>query len=657
MGKPRCFKQTNTCSWFRYIFAVIQFIFLLLIFLCENIVSLLTFILSLGCKYYTTQWQWYTALNVIDSHLIDDINLHRKSSIKNTIQPATIALSPIHSGSASAKQKVSTNPSSPDSTSNLNTTTTTTRTTPRTTTTKICDGTIRVLTQNLWIHYLAPSPCKSKRLEAFINYLKDLKRKNELYDVLILQEIFGIRFGLWIRCSHLRYLVFELRKLGYIYHTKPSGILPYFGQNGGVMIFSLHSMNYNNIEKYRNSDERMLRKGYAIATIKIDINQVKYNRLDLQKQKQKHSTAGPVIPSSSNDDNNNNKNTKRKLFSKKKGKTDNTPTIQENEVSNGTAAYKSQPRELNLHSRMNVATEEADDEDDDDDEDEDEDNQDNQDDESNNIAILVENAADGDIIYSDEEAEAQEDRKPIEAQYYYVCCGTGHCDPYRVNIILSQIEQFANAMLHRFDAYLHERKDNHNDISDSDNNNNNNNNNNNSHNDAFLDMIVGGDFNTRNLELQQGLRRTFAKIGNGSISRSWENDDTDGSSGGSTQLTKKHKNIDKNRNRHSGETTSRNGMQNVWEMSLYAENENKLSNVTYRSIYITKCKLWLSILSCGLIELPSLENVQYKYGHCLDHILTNIDENRIVDIRVVDTRWKNVFVSDHMGVMMQFRLP
>eukprot|EP01084_Bolivina_argentea_P017823 33250_1 len=82
---------------------------------------------------------------------------------------------------------------------------------------------IRILTQNLWVHFLAPSPCKRQRIKAFIQFLSETQNN---YDILIIQEIFGLRFGAWIRCNDLEYLVCELYKLGYIYYTKPTGALP-----------------------------------------------------------------------------------------------------------------------------------------------------------------------------------------------------------------------------------------------------------------------------------------------------------------------------------------------------------------------------------------------------------------------------------------------
>ncbi len=33
--------------------------------------------------------------------------------------------------------------------------------------------TIKILTQNLWVHYLAPSPCKRDRIKAFIQFLSE----------------------------------------------------------------------------------------------------------------------------------------------------------------------------------------------------------------------------------------------------------------------------------------------------------------------------------------------------------------------------------------------------------------------------------------------------------------------------------------------------
>ena len=82
-----------------------------------------------------------------------------------------------------------------------------------------------------------------------------------------------------------------------------------------------------------------------------------------------------------------------------------------------------------------------------------------------------------------------------------------------------------------------------------------------------------------------------------------------------------------------------------------------MNNVTFRSTYLSKCRVWMSVLLCGALKLPSLRNVTYLSGYCLDHILTNIEEKRVKNVAVVDSRFGDVFVSDHMGVELEITLP
>ena len=207
------------------LYATFTLLRLLLMFVLENALSLITFVLTIGLYYYESKWQFHTKLTNLESRTMD--NTYNKKNENNE---------------SMKKERIS------------------------------------ILSQNLWIHYFAPSPQKDVRLRAFILHLKSLEKGNKLYDILILQEIFAIRFGLFIRGTHLIYLIKELNKLGYIYHTNPNGILPYFGQNGGIMIFSLYPLySYSiNINSFSKRDEYVLRKGYAIATCKIND---KYNIL------------------------------------------------------------------------------------------------------------------------------------------------------------------------------------------------------------------------------------------------------------------------------------------------------------------------------------------------------------------------------------------
>jgi len=309
---------------------IAQIILLLIYLLIETSITLLTFILTLGQYYYHSRWHWYGRLQLLDSSnplLLDTesrtVSTSPKSPALALIEMAKqkgngtpkqrYTLSPQHdddesrsdhyphhselaanlsnhdglhpvelvhsehpkivndpslndvdirykevdpqNGHQNGSQNASTNSMNPCSQSPGSLS-------PRT-------KTINILTQNLWIHYLAPAPSKRKRLRAFIDFLRDHHRE---YDVLIIQEIFGLRLGCFVRCNELEFLVKSLYKMGYVHCTKPSGVLPVFGQNGGIMLFSKFPLQFDDVWTFRRSDELMLRKGFAIAIANVPLH-------------------------------------------------------------------------------------------------------------------------------------------------------------------------------------------------------------------------------------------------------------------------------------------------------------------------------------------------------------------------------------------------
>ena len=425
---------------------ICQFILILLYFIIENLLTIVTFILSLSLCYYRPRWKPYTRLeNIINSNNPLQNNKSKKRISQKSVA-VPLATAPTNDEDDDEEDE---DDSKGYDIRYAQDTENETKQAEDSSMTKYKQ--IKVLTQNLWVHYLAPSPTKRVRLEAFISFLK---QKHNNYDILIIQEIFGLRLGCFIRCNDLEFLVTELFKIGYIHHTKPSGNLPYFGQNGGIALFSKYPFIYDDVFRFERSDEIMLRKGFAIGITKIPLS--------------------------------------------------------------------------------------GDDHDD-------------------------------------------------KTKYHYLCIGTGHCDPYRPNVILSQIKQFSTQIKYQYDIY--KKKVNN-----------------------KIDIIVGGDFNTRNKVLTQGLRDYFEDI----IS-----------------------------------------MYNTWTLVTSDREQWNKELVTYRNAYLPKYRVWLSILSCGLCKLPSLREVQGKYlkGYCLDHIMTNIDKSRIENVSVVDSRYKDVFVSDHMGVELMIKIP
>ena len=100
-------------------------------------------------------------------------------------------------------------------------------------------------------------------------------------------------------------------------------------------------------------------------------------------------------------------------------------------------------------------------------------------------------------------------------------------------------------------------------------------------------------------------------------------------------------------------------MYNAWTLISDDREQWNKQLVTYRNAYLSKYKVWAAILTCGLCKLPSLNEVTGKYvqGYCLDHLLTNMDKTMVEDISVVDSRFQDVFVSDHLGVELVMKIP
>lgn len=484
----RLFKQTNFCSCFRYVFAVIQFIWLSCFIFFETLISLFTFIITLGCchsHYYQFRWKWFS-------------NLH---SLNEYSGESKFKLCPNES---ITELQVYPHPQKPSPMKN-----------------ESRNGTFSVLSQNLWCHYLAPTPCKRERIETFVKYLK-----LHHYDALIIQEIFGVRFAFWMRCPQLQFLTQELHALGFLFHTRTSGYLPYFGQNGGVMLFSRYPFINTFVEKFTITDELMLRKGFAVGIIQYPSSSTIMDEND-------------IIP---------NKNETQNV--------PNMPLMEVHQNSHSLPSDSSSSGNTTAHTSLVHHS--------------------SSDSQTNKYIA--------DIPKESEITSVNNDR--------YLCFGTAHCDPYRVSIILKQFAEFAHGV-----SAISGKLDN-------------------------VDIIVGGDFNTRNEKLMHGLNEYLENISD--------------------------------------------GMYNLWsikEQVTHHPRYNELkdskvwnaNNITYRSTFLRKSRVWLSIISCGYISLPDLQNVEYgSVGHCLDHIYTNIDSKKAVSVNVVDTRINEVFVSDHMGVEFEF---
>eukprot|EP01084_Bolivina_argentea_P190777 327740_1 len=98
-------------------------------------------------------------------------------------------------------------------------------------------NTVTILSQNLWCVFLIGGSNRRARLQLFIKKIDD-----EEPDIICLQEmnLFGI--GFLIVCGDYLFLERELFKRGFIYHTDPKLLTPYFGSSSGLVVFSKYKI-------------------------------------------------------------------------------------------------------------------------------------------------------------------------------------------------------------------------------------------------------------------------------------------------------------------------------------------------------------------------------------------------------------------------------
>ena len=121
---------------------------------------------------------------------------------------------------------------------------------------------IRILSQNLWLHYLVSSPQKKDRLLDFLSVIAQ-------FDVLCLQEVFTLRF-LGMKVASLKdWLIQEARQLGFLFWTDSGST--WIGQDSGLLILSRYPImrsSYLTFNSFALS-ELPNAKGALFATIEI----------------------------------------------------------------------------------------------------------------------------------------------------------------------------------------------------------------------------------------------------------------------------------------------------------------------------------------------------------------------------------------------------
>ena len=136
--------------------------------------------------------------------------------------------------------------------------------------------TLKVLTQNIWCHYLAKiGPNVESRLKTFIQGAQS-------YDIVLLQELFVHKMGFYDRTHLAKLAVKEFKLVGFKYHTSFYETAPnFYGQSSGVVIFSRLPITQTHHVAFKDVGEHFTNKGFVLAEIRHNKRMVQVCSLHL----------------------------------------------------------------------------------------------------------------------------------------------------------------------------------------------------------------------------------------------------------------------------------------------------------------------------------------------------------------------------------------
>uniref|UniRef100_A0A7S4N9Q1 Endonuclease/exonuclease/phosphatase domain-containing protein n=1 Tax=Paramoeba aestuarina TaxID=180227 RepID=A0A7S4N9Q1_9EUKA len=127
---------------------------------------------------------------------------------------------------------------------------------------------LRVLSHNVWAHYLVPAPGRLRRLRGLLKHIEEAQPK---YDLVLLQELFLFQLGPFCLSNEVEEFCSKMFELGFIYQSRPTeslrggilaNILPMFPvQNSGLAIFSRYPLQSSTFEKFEDTAELLNNKG------------------------------------------------------------------------------------------------------------------------------------------------------------------------------------------------------------------------------------------------------------------------------------------------------------------------------------------------------------------------------------------------------------
>lgn len=124
---------------------------------------------------------------------------------------------------------------------------------------------LRVLSHNVWAHYLVNAPARSRRLRGLVRHIVRGR-----YDVVCLQELFVLKLGPLALVRHFDAFARAMADAGLPFHTDPMASMPrVIGQNSGVVIFSRHPLLEVGGATFNTSVEFLNTKGYVYAIAQL----------------------------------------------------------------------------------------------------------------------------------------------------------------------------------------------------------------------------------------------------------------------------------------------------------------------------------------------------------------------------------------------------
>jgi len=130
---------------------------------------------------------------------------------------------------------------------------------------------LRILTQNLWCHYLSWAPRKLQRIQAFCSYLT---AHADEYDVLLIQELYVYKvWGKMVASDPKDYFLETMSNLGFKHYKDDDNAVDMLaGQNSGIMIISRYPVLQHELKVWRVLSDNVYGTAKGALRVKLDVD-------------------------------------------------------------------------------------------------------------------------------------------------------------------------------------------------------------------------------------------------------------------------------------------------------------------------------------------------------------------------------------------------